>query len=81
MDTSSSVAPVSRDYAAIVNPFYRAEAIDADRRGNFGADVPAGLVYHAGFYLTPAERAAWIADDASHPHYPEDSLGLGLFNS
>lgn len=67
-------------FLEIKNVFYRTDAICNAGCGKFGADVPAGLVYHAGLYLTPNEKAKMIADDSLCPHIPEDSLGLGLLN-
>lgn len=68
------------DYAKIDNPFYRAAIIDRDGRGNFGKDVPAGLVYYSGHCLTPKEPAQWLASDRN-AFGNEDALGLGYFNS
>jgi hypothetical protein len=67
-------------YLSISNVFYRADAIAADGRGNFGKDTPSGLVYHSGLYLTPSERDAMVRTDSQALHVAEDSLGLGLLN-
>ncbi len=68
------------NYALIPNVFDRADAIARNGLGNFGKDTPSGLVYHAGLYLTPNERADIIAHDMRMPYHAEDSLGLGLLN-
>ena len=72
---------IMKNYFAITHPGHRSDAICADGLGNFGRDVPAGLFYYCGFYLTATELAQWKASDAATPHIPEDSLGLGLMNS
>lgn len=71
-----------KNYAQISNVFYRADAICADGRGNFGKDAPDGLVYYSGLYLTPTECADMMARDAQDTGVrDEEDMMLGIYNS
>ena len=67
---------IMKNYFAITHPGHRSDAICADGLGNFGRDVPAGLVYFSGFYLTPAEKAEMIRRDMSGPTTGDEDMML-----